>query len=567
MVSVLATLAALAVIGLLFALDPGGAIADSGFPDYRGMDWKQLSAWGFRTIGVGIALLLVLWLWIRYRPRRGPRPRAPVDFATGQRPGLPAAAASALEEREVSGRTMLAAIVEMCQRGTLGIECVGIGSGFLYRLSQQGPAQFDWERLMGTVLPPRPTTIQVLHDRLKGAENAIGDRLGEYLQHRGLFRDNPIHARREHFTDGVGRAILAGALMGIGGGLWLDLWLSQWWANSLAGAFIGFIYWLIASPADAGMLPPTEAGAFEISQLNGLKASLTGSDPAGDLDGDESMLAYAIALDAAQPWLDSLVPAPPWFGAGEAATLRASDLDVAFYDFMGSPAWGLTGRSDGAAQESEQFQSVPVYTGQDEGTAESGGGQGTAYGTLQTGAADPEPEADPRGAPLVYQTYQPPEWHEEPTRGRGCLGCSLWAARLLGLGAVVLAVVLAVVAVLNLVSPAVEPCPADSPVILHHGPLLVVLDLLVDECVSVVGDVASRDADELVVEVDRGEYVQWVRVIGPAEVLEQVPVGGQVHVAGRIREHEDGGYMVHYGVDRGWWGNLRENLPGDFLTP
>ena len=87
--SVLATLAALVVIGLLFALDPGGAIAESGFPDYREMDWTQLTAWGFRTIGVGVGLLLflVLWLWPKYRPPQGPRrigahrtrqPRSPV---------------------------------------------------------------------------------------------------------------------------------------------------------------------------------------------------------------------------------------------------------------------------------------------------------------------------------------------------------------------------------------------------------------------------------------------------------------------------------------------------------
>ena len=93
------------------------------------------------------------------------------------------------------------------------------------------------------------------------------------------------------------------------------------------------------------------------------------------------------------------------------------------------------------------------------------------------------------------------------------------------------------------------------------------LDVFLDECVSVAGDVVSHDVGELVVEVDRGEYVQWVRVRGPAEVFEQVSVGRRVQVAGRIGEHEDGGYVVRYGVDRGWWGNLRENLPGDALTP
>ena len=218
MASVLATLAALAVIGLLFVLDPGGAITQSGFPDYRDMDWKQLTAWGFRTIGVGVALLLVLGLWLGYRPRQAIRHRDSSGLATRQRPGLPAAAVSVLEDREVSDRTLLAAITEMCQRGTLQFECVGTRSGFLYRLLQQGPAQFDWERSICDILPSRPTTVQALHDGISEHKDAIGDRLGEYLQRQGLFHDNPIRIRRERFADGIGRATLAGALMGVGGG-------------------------------------------------------------------------------------------------------------------------------------------------------------------------------------------------------------------------------------------------------------------------------------------------------------------------------------------------------------
>ena len=87
MASVLATLAALVVIGLLFALDPGGAIAESGFPDFRDMSWKQLAIWGFRTIGIGVALLLVLWLWLRYRPWRGIKHRDSLELGTRQRVG------------------------------------------------------------------------------------------------------------------------------------------------------------------------------------------------------------------------------------------------------------------------------------------------------------------------------------------------------------------------------------------------------------------------------------------------------------------------------------------------
>ena len=46
-----------------------------------------------------------------------------------------------------------------------------------------------------------------------------------------------------------------------------------------------------------------------------------------------------------------------------------------------------------------------------------------------------------------------------------------------------------------------------------------------------------------------------------------VSVGERVHMAGRIGEDEEAGYVVHYGLDRGWWGNLRENLPGEVFSP
>ena len=581
MASVLSTLAALAVIGLLFVLDPGGAIAQSGFPDYRDMDWKQLTAWGFRTIGVGVALLLVLGLWLGYRPRQAIRHRDSSGLATRQRPGLPAAAVSVLEDREVSDRTLLAAITEMCQRGTLRFECVGTRSGFLYRLSQQGPAQFDWERLICDILPSRPTTVQALHDGISEHKDAIGDRLGEYLQRQGLFHDNPIRIRRERFADGIGRATLAGALMGVGGGLWLALWLPPWWANSLVGAVVGFTYWVIATPMNAGMLPPTEAGAYEISQLHGLKESLTGPDPADGRGEPDPMLAYAVALDAAQPWLDVSVSAPPWFGSAEAASLGAPDLDVAYHGFMSAPQWGLAGLSEGAADaaagpddeaEQKRLQELsrlaPLYTEQAGGTANSEGGGGTVYERPQTEGVTPETEAreettaDPPSSPLAYRKYRSPGQVEEPKSGRGWGGCFMWVVRLLGIGALVVAVLVGI----NLASPAVDPCPADSPTIPPPGQLLALLDLFLDECVSVAGEVVSHDVGELVVEMDRGEYVQRVRVRGPADVFERVSVGERVQMAGRVGEHEDGGYVIRYGVDRGWWWNLRDNFPGDVLA-
>ena len=275
--SVLATLAALVVIGLLFALDPGGAIAESGFPDYREMDWKQLTAWGFRTIGVGVGLLLflVLWLWPKYRPPQGTEAHWRSSYpATPQSGSLPAAAVSVLEGHWMLSNTLLASIIEMCQRGTLQLECVRTGTGFLYRLSQQGPVVYDWERLICNSLPPGPTTVEAVHDRLKKHEDAIGDKLGEFLQYQGLFDDNPVRVRRENSGDAVEWGMLAGALIGIGSGLWLALWLSQWWANALGGAFIGFMYMLFAPSVWTGMVPPTQRGAHEKGQWLGWKSPL-----------------------------------------------------------------------------------------------------------------------------------------------------------------------------------------------------------------------------------------------------------------------------------------------------
>ena len=578
MVSVVATLAALVAIGLLFALDPGGAIAASGFPDFQAMDWKQLTAWGFRTIGVGVGLLLilVLWLWPKYRPPQGTEAHWRSSYpAMPQSGSLPAAAVSALEGHSILSNTLLASIIEMCQRGTLQLECVRTGTGFLYRLSQQGPVVYDWERLICNSLPPGPTTVEALHDRLKKHEDAIGDKLGEFLQHQGLFDENPVRVRRENLGDAVEWGMLAGALMGVGSGLWLALWLSQWWANALVGAFIGFMYMLDAPSVQTGMVPPTQRGAHEKGQWLGWKKSLAGSDSPSPRDQPDSMLAYAVGLNVAQPWLDVSVSAPLWFGSGQASSLRGPDLDAAYHGFMHSVEWYLSGRSDKAAdaaswlKESEQIELGLWNTEQAEGTAKSEGGVGTAYERPQTEGVTPETEArgetaaDPPSSPQDYREYRSPEQVEETKAGRGCGGCLMWVVRLLGIGALVVAVV----AGLNLISPDVDPCPADSPAIPPPGLLLVVLDVFLDECVSVTGKVVSHEAGELVVEVDRGEYVQWVRVRGPAEVFERASVGELVHVAGRVGEHEDGGYVVHYGVDRGWWGNLRENLPGNVLTP
>ena len=82
------------------------------------------------------------------------------------------------------------------------------------------------------------------------------------------------------------------------------------------------------------------------------------------------------------------------------------------------------------------------------------------------------------------------------------------------------------------------------------------------------GTVVSQDADNLVVEMNRGEFVQRVNVRDPSEVLQGIPLGRVVTLAGRLKVEGDGTYAVHFvpdhGGDRGWWRSLLENLQALF---
>ena len=135
------------------------------------------------------------------------------------------------------------------------------------------------------------------------------------------------------------------------------------------------------------------------------------------------MLAYAIALDEAQPWLDVSVPAPSWVGSGEAASLSTPDLDVAYHGFMSAPAWGLAGRSQraveavaGPGEAEQELLDQLSRLEQAEGTASGEGGGETVYERPQTGGVTPETEVREE---II------PGWVEEPkTRTRVLVGGS-----------------------------------------------------------------------------------------------------------------------------------------------
>ena len=578
MVSLLTAIAVLAAIGLLFALDPGGAIAESGFPEFREMDLVQLTAWGFRTIGVVAAQLLifVLWLWPKYRdPQATETQGRPWYPGTPPPDSLPAAAVSALEGRMIWNPTLLASIIEMCQRGTLRIEAVGTKVGFLYRLSRQGPTQYEWERTICNSLPSRPTTVDALDEAIDKNEDAIGDQIGDYLQQRGLFHDNPVRVRRENSGDGVGWTTLPLVLMGVGSGFWAALWLDQWWASALIGAFACLAYtfplWTdLALTVRTGMLTPTQRGAHEIGQWLGLKEFLAGSAATGPRDQSDPMLPYAVAINVAQPWLDVAAPPPPWFGSSEDSYLRDADLDVAYRAFIHAPEWWLTGRSDEAAKAAAQWGYEVELESLDLESPDTGKAarRETADEIVETAskleAQGSPPAATAETVSAAYRTHRFEGAVEEEKGGGRLRGCLLWVVSLLAIGALVLVVLFS----LDVVSPRVKPCSLGSPGIPPPGPLSAAGDLFHDECVRVSGTVVYQDVDELLVEIDRGDYVQQVIVRVPTGIFEAISPGGVVTMAGRLKVEEDGTYAVHFvpdhGSDRGWWRNLRENLEGLF---
>ena len=142
----------------------------------------------------------------------------------------------------------------------------------------------------------------------------------------------------------------------------------------------------------------------------------------------------------------------------------------------------------------------------------------------------------------------------------GCGGCLLWLLRQL---VVVVLMVAAVVAGIRLSSPVVEPCPLDAPPIPEIEEWRTAPELYRNACVGVHGVVTAQERNgDLIVETDRVDYTLQVRLRGSGVAFDQIAVGELVSMAGRIRKHDDGGYYVHHGVDRGWWGNLREHLEG-----
>lgn len=570
----LTALATLVAVGILFALDPGGVIAESGFPEFGEMDWTQRAFWGFRTIGVAVAqlIVIVLWLWPKYRP-----PDAGSSYLGTPQPGsMPAAAVSVLQGHMIGSQTILASIIEMAQRSTIRIDVVSTRVGFLYRLSRWGTPQFEWEQTIISNLPSRPTTIDALREAIDRREDDIGDRIGDYLQNRGLFDDNPVRVRKENSDDGSTWWMLASLLTGLGSGFWAALWLDQWWANVLIGLFVGLVYSFLALPSGirSGMVKPTSAGVAEIGRWIAWKDNLAATGSAISRDQSDPMFAHAVAFNAAQAWLNVSASAPPWFGSGGASTLSSDDLDAAWRAFLHAPEWWLEGRSDDAAKAAAQYgyelelEALGPLPLDFEEPAERAT-QSEFEDIVREMERRESPPADRPEAPSteyrVYSSEGMAEGVAEEKKGRGCLpGCLLWLVGLLILGVLALGVLFS----LDVLSPREKPCPLNSPPILTPAQIASLSDLVRDQCVQVRGTIVLKDAGELVIEMDRGEFVQRVTVLDPLDDLAAIPQGRVITLAGWLRVEDDDSYAVHFipdrGPDREWWRNLLDNLEAFF---
>ena len=400
---------------------------------FTGPDWMRNVALVLISFAVLAGIYLKLkeraWPKIDYPTLNSPVTQPPSD--------LPAAAVSVLESRKVSLNTLLAALIEMCQKDVLQVVGIRVEPGqategknyfgeyehiypgkYIYWLVPKGVPQFEWERSLLEWIPKQPMMIDELIDESSYilTEHHVAQnhrQLGEHLRYRGLFNDNPMQAMSDA-NRGYLAHFLGAASVCIGLGL-LSYWLlSSWvswpqWANlasSVVGGIVfGVIYAVVVEPSRIGHITPTRAGIQEISRWLALKESLLQFDPLSDADGSDSLLPYAIAFDEAERWLQDNNPAPFWFNSinlqeytlnqngqnGDDApaeprvpfAIRRSnddqnlipDNDEAYHAFMSAKGWELSGRSSRAAEAAVQKQDNPRYS-----PPSSGGGIGDGGG-------------------------------------------------------------------------------------------------------------------------------------------------------------------------------------------
>ena len=121
--------------------------------------------------------------------------------------------------------------MDLLQKGNLTITGRSGNEGrthSLITLDKQSNPNLPWERIVYARLNPRSTNSKDLKDNLEWEEDAIRDRLDEYLVSRGIFNDPPLRVRAEQQMGCVVFImwLLAAIIVGLGLGLWVNLFFS-----------------------------------------------------------------------------------------------------------------------------------------------------------------------------------------------------------------------------------------------------------------------------------------------------------------------------------------------------
>ena len=345
-----------------------------GLLDVPTPEWQQRHfwerevfwAWAGRVMFIVLVFLLALalsrsfraWPRVSYPELAGPVTQPPSD--------LSAAAVSVLESREVTPRTLLAIMVEMCRKGVLQIAVVDDGDlpsrnwkgDYYYWLSRHRHPQFEWERLLFDAIPDRPVKANDLPGLLRRNSDSIGDYLDEYLWSRGIFDGDPIQTHRKYRRRWFRALLRAMTVMaGIGFALWLGLWLPPW-ENLSKTVIWGIPFGLTADVAlyrrlprilASGSVPPTETGAYEISRWRELRKFLRSLTPSGLATLPDSLLPYAIALHTKQEWVSAHRDSPLWANASWSTHGAGPEHVAAYSSFLLAGGWRNQWRERGFA--------------------------------------------------------------------------------------------------------------------------------------------------------------------------------------------------------------------------
>ena len=166
--------------------------------------------------------------WVNYPKRRGRVMQLPGD--------QPAPVISMLKTREVSDRTLLTIVLDMCNKGMLELYA---GLGGWYHLEQSGEPEHDWERSILDSIPKARFKPKDLKNLLRCQKDDISKQIDDYLQRIVWFDGEPLGGKNTPSPFSVETCFVFAALLaGIGCGMWAD-WYWPVWASSRTGTALG----------------------------------------------------------------------------------------------------------------------------------------------------------------------------------------------------------------------------------------------------------------------------------------------------------------------------------------